>query len=160
MHSAHLKTGTHRGFPIVTMRRSSLLMTYESTCGICTFESQAPPTSTNVFFIARSCLTSSILEFIRLRFWCRSVNESSFNIVDIKPDNMEELTEVAKRHFTRREFRMVLGSTKVPQPLVASSSDAGLILCCGVLGHHLCTVSSYKLQYLHVQQQQRSCAVR
>eukprot|EP00039_Didymoeca_costata_P018856 m.335273 g.335273 ORF g.335273 m.335273 type:complete len:442 (-) comp17557_c0_seq1:109-1434(-) len=31
---------------------------------------------------------------LRINLWNMSVNESSFNIVDIKPDNMEELTEV------------------------------------------------------------------
>lgn len=31
---------------------------------------------------------------LRINLWNLSINDQSFNIVDIKPENMEELTEV------------------------------------------------------------------
>lgn len=46
------------------------------------------------FFFCSDCETYLSADDLRINLWHMDVNDKSFNIVDIKPPNMEDLTEV------------------------------------------------------------------
>jgi hypothetical protein len=75
---------------------------------------------------------------LRINLWNLDVTDQSFNVVDIKPNNMEDLTEVSC----------------LPPCTQLMSSHAERLACVSA-GDHVGRVPSQALQCVCVQQQQR-----
>jgi len=82
----------------------------------------------NSISVNSDCETYISSDDLRINLWNLSITDQSFNIVDIKPENMEELTEV----ITSAEFHPIQCN------LLMYSSSKGTIKLCDLRSNALC----------------------
>lgn len=107
-----------------------------SNCGVSLFK------KLDEFFIKTNFF------FFRINLWHMEITDQSFNIVDIKPANMEELTEV----ITASEFH-----PKECNHFVYSSSKGTIRLCdmrqaalCDTHAKRKCTIREYLIRLIRI----------